>query len=566
MKVIHETVIKDIVELIGDLKDVKSIQDLVKRNKKGSNMKSIAQASAALNLVYPCIISDSISIESAAMVSKANERKNAQMLQLLFAAWQSSKLDPGEQFNPIEYLRQYHRNLNIDCDVSVDSVLDTVDKVVKIAESAGMLTNTVESISEDMMIDIIKESTTPDTTLPDTINPISVIDYKVRRNKTFGGTLIVQERTNWSNGVGYADDNDFISSFAKGGNPNGRPTTAKYTQNTTTNTYNGPNGSVQYRTTTTSSDTYEMDSDEELVNFAKNKADALNSIEKLSQSKRTSNSRPYGTKDVTDADLRQQEFHNKQEENRRKNEKHRNDEKFRKYSELNTKQQISTGVMPQLMNVDVKKANELVGTPMMVTVHVVNPEGGIDPITFLIAVKSKMYPVSSKDIINRIIAKNKDKNFFSKLIKVATGEISFVRDFLFAIDGAKLDALSQSKKGSSSKLWRVLERTALKSKITRTLGKNNDYMAITTLVISQEEVEYIKKYANIDMEKEANGRLILEAYNLLCLVIVDQTNETAKFLYNSGNDLYEELSFNQLEREATDGSYKKMVNLISKMR
>ena len=283
----------------------------------------------------------------------------------------------------------------------------------------------------------------------------------------------------------------------------------------------------------------------------------------------------------TDADIKTQRFYYNKTKEERDAEKHnwektdrinkQNSDRVKDANDLikiiNTKQQTAQSrIATQLQNADVKKANELIGTPIMVTVHVVNDQGLLDPVTFLIAIKSKMYPLSSKDIIQRIINKNKDRNFFGKLIKVATGEISFVRDFLLAVDKAKLDSMSQSVKGNSSKLWRVLERMATKSKLSRTFGKQNEYMAITTLVISQEEVEYIKRYANMDMTNENIARGIIDAYNLLCLVIVDETNECAKFLYNADQELFEELSFNQLEREATDGSYKKMVNLITKMK
>ena len=43
-------------------------------------------------------------------------------------------------------------------------------------------------------------------------------------------------------------------------------------------------------------------------------------------------------------------------------------------------------------------------------------------------------------------------------------------------------------------------------------------------------------------------------HNLLCLCIVDESMEVARFLYD-GDSYYEDLSFNSLERETGDGSY-----------
>lgn len=626
MSVIHETVIKTIVDILSDLKEVKgsSLEQLGKNFKNGRSMKSIAQASNELTLTYPCLVSNTLSIESCAMISKAMERKNAQMLQLLLGAWQSQSLNAGEEFNPIAYLKQYHNNLNIDYNVTVDSALDTVDKIIKLTEEAGFNVEKTPVITESEQIKILKENRTREITLPDSINESPIVNYKVK--KINGRLDIIQEKKNYNNNNGKGN-----SRTNKNNRPNPNIPTALTNNLGAANPSRGDTNKLDYYSKAAKhadflanqnvnpalSNRYINDvpvvpseADKKVQQYAKVAKDmeyAANNDGRAKEQHDWNKEKHEWEKDNQNWNV---EYHDKQMEkikqdiefgknredrdaeyykyqktkidddikfNRNRDareqsrelrdiEKHNASMRSGRIKDTLTMQQLSQGGIAQLQNVDVKKANELVGTPIMVTVHIARGEGQIDALSFLIAVKSKMYPLESKDIINRIINKNKDKNFFGKLIKVATGEISFVKDFLFAIDGAKLDALSQSRKGSSSKLWRVLERTALKSKVTRALGKNNDCMSISTLVISQDEVEYIKKYANIDMDKEQYARVILDAYNLLCLVIVDETNEVAKFLFNTGQDLFEELSFNQLEREATDGSYKKMVNLITKMK
>lgn len=219
----------------------------------------------------------------------------------------------------------------------------------------------------------------------------------------------------------------------------------------------------------------------------------------------------------------------------------------------------------QLLPSDVKKANELIPTMMTVNFITTGYEEKIAS-QMVIGVKAKMYPADSIDIINRIAIKNEDKNGLLKLMKATTREISFVRDFLLAIDRAKVDALSHSKRGSSSKMWKILERRALKSKIRRHLGQVNDASAITTIVVTQEEVEYLKKTENIDIENPSVIRPIMESYNLMGFVIVDESIEVCKFIFDTGNDIYENISFTHLERESSDGSYRKMLNLMTKTR
>jgi hypothetical protein len=159
---------------------------------------------------------------------------------------------------------------------------------------------------------------------------------------------------------------------------------------------------------------------------------------------------------------------------------------------------------------------------------------------------------------------DKEKNFLNNLIRATTNEISFVRDFMFAVDKAKLDAKSYGAKGSSNKMWKVLERRSIKSKIRRSMKMDNDATAISTLVLSQNLVDYLKKTENLSLEKTNTCRLLMESYNLMSIVIVDETMEVAKFLFDTGEDDFEVISFNNLERESSDGSYRKVVNLLSK--
>lgn len=239
----------------------------------------------------------------------------------------------------------------------------------------------------------------------------------------------------------------------------------------------------------------------------------------------------------------------------------------RDLSDLDNAKLVKTNVdiiRSQLLDSDVKKANELV--PTMMIVNFISTSYG-DPIEtqLVIGVKAKMYPVDSVDILNRIKVKNQDNNGLLKFVRATTREISFVKDFMFAIEKAKIDALSQSKRGSSSNMWKVLERRAVKSKIRRALGQTNDASAITTLVVTQEEVEYLKKTENIDIEKPGVIRPIMESYNLMGVCIIDESMEIAKFIDDTGDDVYENLAFSHLERENKNGMDRKVINLMTKM-
>lgn len=219
----------------------------------------------------------------------------------------------------------------------------------------------------------------------------------------------------------------------------------------------------------------------------------------------------------------------------------------------------------QLLDSDIKKANEVV--PSIMVVNLTHSDGDkVVPINNVaIGVKARMIPLDSNDIINHMITKVGDKNWLLQLIRATTREISFFKDFVFMIDRAKIDALSRSRRGSANPMWKVLERRAIGSRTKRIFGKDNDVMAITTLVISQEEVDYLRKEENIDMESFSNAGSVMEGYNLMGMCIVDESLEVAKFLFDTGDGNWENYSFRSLERESSDNEYKKIINLMTKV-
>ncbi len=423
---IHETVIRDVVDVLVDASKSVELGGIDGIRNRGKSFKSISAASSNLTLVFPVITSKNISIENASMITKAVERKAASMLQILFSAICISDSD-----NAVDYVKQFHQNLKLDSDVTVDAFMDAMDKFIIQNES-----NTNFTYDKELYTAIREDMKNISYVLPDNISESGINAFSVYPQYKFGSSSIVKETKN---------------------------------------------------------DSYED---------AKNISSAIKNVNDM--------------------------FKN------------------------------------QIVSSDVNKANELVPTTMIINFVSMSGETSI-PITCIIGIKAKMYPIDSEDIINRIIIKNQDNNGFQKFIRASTREISFFKDFIFAIDRAKLDALSSSKRGSSSKLWKVLERRALKGKIRRILGQINDATSITTLVVSQEEVEYLKKSENINIEDPKVIRGIMESYGLMSFIIVDESMEVAKFIFDTGEDVYENLAFNYLEREASDNSYKKVINLMTKM-
>ena len=222
----------------------------------------------------------------------------------------------------------------------------------------------------------------------------------------------------------------------------------------------------------------------------------------------------------------------------------------------------------QVPDTDFKKANELMPTMMTVAFKVLNKDGtAVDKFSdCLVGVKAKLYPISSNDIIEHISDKVAGRNWLTNFFRASTREISFLKDLILGIDKAKADAMSMSKLNpTADKMWKVLERRATNSKFRRLMLSNNNAAAITTLCVSQEEVEYLRKNHSVDMESLSVVRGLFESLNLMAIVIVDETLEVAKFIYDDAELMWETISFTHLERESSDNTYKRGVNLMTKM-
>ena len=215
----------------------------------------------------------------------------------------------------------------------------------------------------------------------------------------------------------------------------------------------------------------------------------------------------------------------------------------------------------EIKDSDIKKSNEL--QPSLLKIYYITRVKD-DHIKneALVGIKAKMYLVDSRDIMDRIIAKKTYSMSLYNLIKATTGEINFWRDFVFAIKKAKIDALSNSNRGSSNKLWKVLERRAVASKLNRFASMRNDATAITTLVVSKYDVEMLKKEEDINILDARVARKIMDDYNLIGIVVDDASTESARFIFDTGDDEYEVYTYKTLKKEDKI-DYKQMIELMA---
>lgn len=471
----HESVVRDVVDILTSLKDYDEVNFLTNSSNRRS-FKSISSATKDLILTFPVLVSSDLSPDNACMVAKAHEKKCASMLHMLFTA---ICVDSNEDI--YDFVQKFHSNLG-SMNGTLDSYADSLDAIAAAIDENVAVYN----IDRDALSTVLEELKNSNHTLPDSIRESGIERFKIIPGSiTPNGKDIITEdkKNNTKIKVG-----DHGSNFNIAGHSNTYKAASDNV--TTTNIYHG----------------------------ASSASDVAN----------------RSTVDMNKSWESQNKAHNN-----------------------------------KFLNNEYKKANELM--PTMMVVNFIAKDSTSDSnarvaTSAIIGVKAKIYPVSSDDICNRLSSKVEDRNVLTNFVRATTNEIGFFRDFLFAIDKAKIDAKSYGNTASSNKLWKVLERRSVKSKFRRSLRMYNDATAITLLTVSANDVDYMKKnFNNLDLASTPTARKILDAYNFMGICILDEGVETASFLYDTGDDNYERLTFSNLEREASDSSYKKIVNLLTKM-
>ena len=184
----------------------------------------------------------------------------------------------------------------------------------------------------------------------------------------------------------------------------------------------------------------------------------------------------------------------------------------------------SARIQDQEFDQELKKSNEAV--PSLLIIHFRSGEDEKSAGDAVIGVKAKLVYVSQADMADRIIMKNGDNNVIFSLLRATTGELSMIKDFMFAVDRAKLDTFSN--RNSSTPLWKMLERRAIVNKKNRFFDSaNGSGTAIATLLISSDTENLLEKDYNFRC-RPYNMLNVMSEYSCLGFIIADDVTEKSK--------------------------------------
>lgn len=211
-------------------------------------------------------------------------------------------------------------------------------------------------------------------------------------------------------------------------------------------------------------------------------------------------------------------------------------------------------------NMDMNKANEAVPTFMKASIgFVIDETEEVVSRDVLIGVKAYVHRIPTAEIVSDAYNCVINKRKFLRFIKFITGEERSLSDLVFGIKELRNDALDT--RNSVAGEWRsALKRRRRWSKISIPYLMK-EYTPNGTIVMTMNEVEYIKSEYGIDIMTPEHVKMIMDTDFLLSFIIIDQTNEIVHVVYDGQGYEFSEYTYAMLERENNSRGQKELMQL-----
>ena len=143
------------------------------------------------------------------------------------------------------------------------------------------------------------------------------------------------------------------------------------------------------------------------------------------------------------------------------------------------------------------------------------------PREFMIAIKGTAHVVPREQMDSMLVDAVHNNELAFKIIKWSKGETRFFRDFVFGIKDARSDAVAMR----SANAWLpALKRRKMASKAF--VGGGAPVSPISTLIITDIDVENVKAATGIDISRPVVARKMIKDYFLLGLMIYNTQDQT----------------------------------------
>lgn len=210
---------------------------------------------------------------------------------------------------------------------------------------------------------------------------------------------------------------------------------------------------------------------------------------------------------------------------------------------------------------DAKRANDAVPLFTKAIIAMETETGNVINQDLLVGIKGYIHRAPSTDLIDDVYNCIINKRKFLRFVKFITGEEKSLADLLFGIKELKADALS----GENSRWKGTFKRRKRWSKMSIPYLMK-EYTPNGTVVMTMNEVNFIKDQYGIDIMNMDHVRMIMDTDFLLGFVIVDQSEEVVYVRYDGHDYGFQTYTYAMLDREAatSDRMIREMYRAMSR--
>lgn len=214
-----------------------------------------------------------------------------------------------------------------------------------------------------------------------------------------------------------------------------------------------------------------------------------------------------------------------------------------------------------------QKLNTMKPLLMSVTLNMLNKDDSLQPINYIIGVKthSRVVPASILPEVAKYPLKEMDK--LSRKVKWRAGELKFLKDLVFRIDEKKQTAADSRDpnrkwyrrlyelahmKGDAPSAAVVQGKSLFGAFIRDKQGKSkmmHGMIPNASIIMSQQDVDNIKHQTEIDLLKASEAKKFCGELFLISLVIIDTDAQSIKIMLPDMNNDYDVHSLASVEKQ-----------------
>jgi len=216
-------------------------------------------------------------------------------------------------------------------------------------------------------------------------------------------------------------------------------------------------------------------------------------------------------------------------------------------------------------DMDMKKSNEAIPTYTKASIgFIVDETEQVVTRDVLVGIKVHIRKVPAIDLINDLYNCIINKRKFLRFVKYISGEEKSLADLLFGFNELKVDALN-SRTGGARQWGAAFRRRKRWSKMSVPYLMK-EYTPNGSVVLTMNEVQYIKDEYGIDIMTQDHVNMIMDASFLLGFVILDQANEMCYITYDGHGGDFQQYTYAMLEREqqSSDRMLRELYRSISR--